>query len=49
MPAETSEDGGGEKHTQWRGREGHEFETGTVAVDTGNRGLPLQNYIHEKI
>jgi len=49
MRAETSEDGGGEKHNQWRSREGQEFEKGTVDLDTGKRGLPLQNYIHEKI
>ena len=49
MRAETSEDGGGEKHNHRRGREGHAFEKGTVALDTGKRGLHLQDYIYERI
>ena len=41
MPAETLEGGGGEKHSLWSCRERQEFETRTVALDTGKKRLPL--------
>ena len=42
MRTETSEDGGGEKHNQWRCREGQEFEKETFAFGTGKKDCPYK-------